>query len=147
MKKLIAFTFLFFSLSAFAQSGQVILQNSVIAFDQTTCPTGWTQVTESQGRILIGEGSGNLDSLGAPLTARTLGATGGLEYTSGTPASTSAPTSSAPSATTVLAVGNDPGGPTDVSLYNNAGTNAEVGEVPLDSNMPPYSTVIFCKRL
>ena len=54
--------------------------------DQATCPTGWSQVNETRGRVLVGQGSGNLDSAGNSLTTRTMASVGGLEYTNGIPA-------------------------------------------------------------
>lgn len=146
MKLLSLILFTFFTPLSFAQDGVPILQASVVAFDQATCPTGWSQVNESRGRVLVGQGSGNLDSAGNPLTARTMAATGGLEYTNGIPATNAAPTTNVPGPDKVLARGVDPGGPTNVNLYNAAGTDTAVGRVPADSNMPPYTTVIFCQK-
>ena len=131
---------------SFAQDGIPILQASVVAFDQATCPTGWSQVNETRGRVLVGQGSGNLDSAGNSLTTRTMASVGGLEYTNGIPAANVAPTTNIPAPDKVLARGVDPGGPTNVDLYNSAGTDTEIGRIPSDSNLPPFKTVIFCQK-
>ncbi|TNF30496.1 MAG: hypothetical protein EP319_04880 [Deltaproteobacteria bacterium] len=147
MKKMWFLYLLLFTSGVFAQDGITILQSSIVAFDQATCPTGWSQVNATRGRVLVGQGgAANVDALGSPLTARTLGATGGLEYKSGIPAANVAPTSSIPSPTRVLARGVDPSGPTNVNLYNNTGTDSAVGRMPANSNMPPFTTVIFCQK-
>lgn len=147
MKRIILFLlFTIGSFNLFAQDGVPILQASVVAFDQATCPTGWSQVNETRGRVLVGQGSGNLDSAGNPLTARSIGGTGGLEYTNGIPAANVAPTTPVPGTDKVLARGVDPSGPTNVNLYNAAGTDTVIGRVPADSNMPPFTTVIFCQK-
>ncbi len=138
--------FIIFSISAFAQDGLTILQSSIVAFDQASCPTGWSQVTQTRGRVLVGQGLGNNDKLGNPLANRTLGTTGGLEYKTGVPAANVAPTTNNPGPTRVLARGVDNIGPTNVSLYNNTGTDTAVGKMPANSNLPPFTTVIFCQK-
>jgi hypothetical protein len=62
----------------------VVPTGAIIAFNGA-CPSGWSELNSTKGRVLIGAGSGNTDALGATLTSRSLAAVGGLEYTTGIP--------------------------------------------------------------
>src|SRR5688500_18037252 len=55
-------------------------KDAILPFDAAVCPTGWTDFSEANGRVLVGAGS----VLG--LTARARGDLGGREFTTGIPA-------------------------------------------------------------
>ena len=93
MKKVLALI-----LFSFTSSAELLPSGTIAAFDSSSCPTGWTQYTAGNQRTLLGSGSGNNDQLGASLTARTFGSTGGYEYTTGVKAKAAAADTNTPSA-------------------------------------------------
>lgn len=109
---------------------------------QGACPTGWTEFTQGQGRILVGAGSVNIDQEGYPLSARSWTQSGGLEYTSGIPANTNVATYQTPGNNLVYRAGNG------YNLYADAAlADTELDqEIPSDANMPPYYVVRFCRK-
>lgn len=110
---------------------------AIIAFNQSSCPSGWQRFSAGDQRMLLGAGSGNKDKFGNVLTARTLGQTGGLEYTTGIPATLSIATApgiaSVFSGTRVFATGtvsgSGYGSPTNLVFLQGGNTT--------DSNVPP----------
>lgn len=113
-------------------------KNSVIAFDQASCPTGWVEFTPLKGRFILGAGSGNLDSAGGALTTRTWATSGGLEYTTGIPVVSAAPNSSNPGTGGNLAL---------ADIFTNGTVNVSLNASAVDSNLPPYIVRKFCKKI
>jgi hypothetical protein len=119
---------------------------AIMAF-QGACPVGWTQVSGTNGRVLVGAGTGNMDSFGSPLTSRTVGATGGAEYTTGIPASTAVSTLGTPSPLSVLGLSSDPGvSGSPLNFVDSALTDTTIAGPSADSNMPPYLVVRYCSK-
>jgi microcystin-dependent protein len=113
------------------------------AVNASSCPTGWNQDTNLNGRTPFGTGSGNSDQDGNSLSARTLAQTSGQEYTvlmaSSNPASISAPgptvtLGSIPSPEVVYTLSTDP-----------AAVMTSVGGDAADSNMPPFVALPYCQ--
>lgn len=117
---------------------------AVAAFDSGSCPTGWTTFSEANGRFIVGVGSGNQDPDGNNLTDRTLRQTGGREYTTGIPASTSnSNTTIVPSAGAYLRTTS----PTEIYISSSGfGTDTTLDGAAADSNLPPYIVRTYCKR-
>lgn len=130
----------------YASNDNTSLSDAILAFDGATCPAGWVEVSSNAGRVVLGAGSGNLDSTGASLTARTLGQTGGLEYTTGYPASTSTAVNPTPDPSLVFCSMNGTN-----TFYVNAGVSGisvnsgANGGPTVSTNLPPYTTVTFCR--
>ncbi len=61
------------------QASASVPTGAVMAFNLTSCPTGWSQFAPASGRTIIGTGSGNTDENGVSLSQRALGNTGGAE--------------------------------------------------------------------
>jgi len=124
------------------------LPSGAIMGFETACPLGWSPYTRSAGRFLLGTGSGNADANGQPLKTRNTGEEGGLEYTSGLPASTVESTDSYPPNN------NNVSAPIGSRVSRSfvgipAYVSATLSDTTLsgtkaDSNMPPYYTVNYC---
>lgn len=61
--------------TAQAQAADSIPTGTVVAFNLSSCPTGWSEYTAARARTIIGTNP----SAGGGLSARTLGQTGGAE--------------------------------------------------------------------
>lgn len=123
-------------------TGHYLLQQkagAIAAFDLASCPVGWSTYSLAKGRILIGEGSGNTDAEGLNLTTRSLGATGGREYTTGIPAVNDLSEDYVHTMTSYLArVGS--------GLYTNSAADTTIGGAKADSNMPPFYALLYCQK-
>lgn len=115
-----------------------IPSGAIVAYNGA-CPTGWSEFTTGKGRVLVGAGVGNNDSLGAALTNRAIASVGGLEYTTGIPANSSTANTDSPDPTVVL-------GPTATFNYSFSSADTTIGGDKADSNMPPYVVVRFCEK-
>jgi hypothetical protein len=115
----------------------VIPSGIIHAFNLTTCPTGWTEYTPGKGRVLIGDGLGNIDGGGSNLTARTLGDTGGLEYKTALPFSSNA-------ADAMTGDGNLLGIITGMYRTAGGGGATGLGGATTDSNLIPFISYLFC---
>jgi hypothetical protein len=111
---------------------------SIVAFNGS-CPTGWSEFSAGKGRVLLGAGSGNNDALGAPLTSRTIASVGGLEYTTGIPASSAGASESVPFPTVVIAN-------TGYDAFTTAAANMTLSGDKANSNMPPFVVVRYCEK-
>lgn len=118
---------------------------AIMPFNASSCPDGWSVFNDGRGRVLVGAGAGNTDADGTALTSRTLGATGGREFTTGIPAVTLDGQSTTPSPTANLAVVNDGSGSTFIG-YRNAAANTTLSGQKADSNMMPYSNILYCQK-
>lgn len=117
-----------------------IPSGAIVAYNGA-CPTGWTEFSSGKGRVLVGLGSGNVDSLGDSLTTRTLASVGGLEYTTGVPASTVSTANSVPGPTFNLSLEGAGSG-----LYSSIATDTTLSGDKADSNMPPFVVVRYCEK-
>lgn len=130
----------------------------LVYFDLASCPSGWSLYAAGAGRVLLGSGSGNTDSLGANLTSRTYGDSGGTENT---PASigfmvvTSAyqtDTTFEPGPTKKLSRLVQVTGTANIipafvrAIDLNPATLTTLGGTGTDSNMPPYVTLLLCRK-
>jgi len=120
----------------------------IVAFE-TACPAGWAPSVNAQGRFLVGAGSGNTDINGAPLTARTAGQSGGLEYTTGIMASSQDSVFTVPGPGRLISrTGIDTSGffTPQLALYQGPPDTSLAGPSQ-DSNLPPYATVVYCEEI
>lgn len=123
------------TIEAAVPSGAIVAYNGA-------CPTGWSEFTTGKGRVLVGAGIGNNDSLGAALTNRAIASVGGLEYTTGIPADdTGVGISSIPNPNVVM--GFEGGGN---GIYGLGVANTTIGGPKADSNMPPFVVVRYCSK-
>lgn len=135
-----------------ASTESALTSGTIVAFDSSTCPSGWSEYTKARGRMLLGAGSGNDDAIGNSLSTREFGNYGGLEYTSGILAQTSDGNLAIPSISeiTYLAQGNTPGGrgggTESKPLYSSSSADTTIYGDKVDSNMPPYYTVLYCVK-
>ena len=145
--KIFAFFILFMSFNLLAQSNlsaPSFGKNAVVSFENF-CPIGWSDIEETRGRLILGAGNGNTDALGDALATRVIGSMGGLEYTTGLPASTSIATDSVPGPGLVYAA--PPSSPSsnypvysdasffDSIMFGNQGS----------SNLPPFYSIVYCR--
>ncbi len=112
---------------------------AILPFDLAACPTGWTDFTLANGRVLVGVGSGNTDADGTALTSRALGDVGGREYTTGIPAYSGAGDSMATGPTLVLSA------PTS-QAFKAAVADTTLSGAKADSNMLPFIARLYCKK-
>jgi hypothetical protein len=117
----------------------VLPDGAVLAFDSAVCPSGWSDEPLLNGRVIVGEGSGNTDTDGNALTSRFLGAAGGLEYTTGIPAY------SGPGNTDSIDQSTVPAATTDFYL-SSASTLGDFFGTESDSNLPPFIVRHYCKK-
>lgn len=118
-------------------SDVLIPSGAVIAFDLSSCPNGWSEYSPARGRTIIGSGEGNLDKNGDALTARSLGETGGDEISQVIAVEENA-TTDEPSGN-VLAV------PTAGNIYHSGPADTTMGGGS-DGNMPPFVSLLYCKK-
>jgi hypothetical protein len=113
----------------------------VVAFDQEKCPSGWIARVASQGRMIIGAGSGNLDADNNQLSVREMAAQGGREVTTGIPAHNDDGDSSRPGPTKSIARAG--GGE---QTYNDLEPNTSMIGLRADANLPPYIVLNWCEK-
>ena len=120
---------------------------SILPFDLSTCPSGWTNYTLANGRVIVGSGSGNVDALGGTLTSRAFGSTGGLEYTTGIPVAALQADQGTASSNDVLAMFF--GGSLSSSVYGYTASAADttLSGSKANSNLPPFIALKYCKKI
>ncbi len=131
------------SLTACESSGATgagIPSGTVLHFDLTSCPSGWTQYTAGKGRAWLAAGTGNTDILGSPLTSRTVGQTGGREYTTGILAVGDLTNRSTIATDAVFAINGSE------NLYTTDPADTTLSGAKADSNMPPYIVLLQCSK-
>jgi hypothetical protein len=111
---------------------------AVVAFDSAICPAGWSDDSLLNGRVIVGKGSGNNDIEGNALTARSLGATGGLEYTTGLPAYSGSGNTSTPEPNSVPALG--------TFAYLSGSMGIDTMGTEADSNFAPFIVRHYCRK-
>ncbi|WP_374074601.1 hypothetical protein [Bdellovibrio bacteriovorus] len=116
---------------------------AILAFNASSCPTGWSLFDSGKGRVLVGAGSGNTDADGTALTARFLGDIGGREFTTGIPASTGGASDSVPSPLLHLGVASASG--RTAEIYNSS-ADTTISGAKADSNMMPFAVVTYCQK-
>ncbi len=123
----------------------LISSGTVIPFDLPSCPSGWSAYGPSQGRVLFGAGNTvNFDADLAPLTSRSIGETGGLEYTTGIPSiNSSIGETAAIGPAVVFGVIS---GRTPPDMYALGSGDTTFGGAKADSNMPPYVAILYCQK-
>jgi hypothetical protein len=117
-----------------------IESGTILAFDQNTCPNGWSPYLAGQGRILFGAGTGNMSGAGKPLTFRPMGQTGGLEYTSGIPLFADLGDSNSPDGSSCFAAA-----PSIDYLASAVPDVFLSGNFP-SPNLPPFYTLLYCEK-
>ncbi|MCI5071854.1 hypothetical protein MRY82_02780 [bacterium] len=113
-------------------------QNIILPFNLSSCPDGWSDYNNAAGRVVLGVGSGNTDMDGNALTARTLGDTGGWEFTNSIPLDGSATSNTAAN----NYIGNVTGSDT---IFNSSAISGYTDTVT-DSNIAPYVVVKYYKK-
>jgi hypothetical protein len=109
--------------------GSTIRKNTVVGFDLSSCPSGWAPYSPAQGRMVVG----------ASVT-RAVGVTGGLEYTTGLPASTSSvATTTDPTLRYLASYLAD-------FHYSTQSPDTTVNGVKADSNLPPFYVLKYCMK-
>jgi hypothetical protein len=116
-----------------------VAAGAVVAFDSATCPTGWSNYSAGKGRALIGVGSSNVDADGTALTARTLSATGGREYTTGLPFHVEIGEDTVPAGNNMCVSSNG-------NLFGAGPGDTTLSGAKADSNLPPYYVLHYCKK-
>jgi hypothetical protein len=121
---------------------------TVIAYDGTTCPSGWSAFALAEGRVIVGiNGAANMDKDGRALTSRTLRSTGGRELDKVTvTAAKSTPTRNDPDDGDIFAIGM--AGIAFSRLYKApdvSDTLVQIGDGDND-NMSPYVALKYCRK-
>jgi hypothetical protein len=122
---------------------EAIPSGFIAAFDNASCPSGWSEYSSLAGRSVLASGSGNLDRDGGALSSRSVGNSGGREFTSGIPV--------------VNAPGNTTVGATNGAYLarHPSATNLYSSNAPDDywwlggddqSNFSPYYSAIYCSK-
>jgi hypothetical protein len=122
-------------------STATLAASAVMMFNSASCGTSFSADTSSAGRVMLGEGAGNNDARGAPLTSRTFGDTGGFEVTvlgSGLVVDDDVPGQSVPSPNYYFS-------DTSANNYSNAPPDTTFGGTATDSNMPPFVVLTACE--
>ena len=122
---------------------QVYLKpGTVMAFDSASCPSGWIPYSAGAGRVIIGAGSGNTDDQGNALSLRSVGQTGGMEYTTAVRAATAAVTdeTTVPTSDSYIGRAQPPS-----RAYATGPATTTLNGVKADSKFPPYMTLTWCQ--
>ena len=130
--------------SAWTCANPVAQSGEVIAFNLSTCPTGWSEFTGARGRTIIGTGQG------AGLTNRILGDIGGEEMHNLTIAEMPSHTHSFPTSPIYGVISNTASGNGGDSGYwadfrSLPNTNPTGGSQP-HNIMQPYISLLYCVK-
>lgn len=112
------------------------LSTDLLIHSNQACPEDWSNDTVSQGRFIIGAGTGNLDANSDPISAYAAGDTGGKEETNSLPVHGSAGNSSNPT-TGIIAGG-------AINIYSPASPDTSMYGDASDSNMIPFYVLNSC---
>lgn len=115
-------------------------KGAVVPFDQASCPSGWSNFTQMNGRFVLGSGVGNLDIDSNPLTQRQKDDSGGIEFTTAIPASSTNGTTTIPGPDKVISRDRRD------QTFTNSPPDTSLGGDLADSNMPPFVSLKFCKK-
>ena len=135
---------------AYAQTAETVPAGTVVAFDLSACPTGWSEFTAGRGRAIIGTNP----TAGGGISVRTLGQTGGEETHTLTINEIPAHDHPAATGSQFVQVIFSGGGGSIYSLGANLGswslpvspTTGSTGGGQAHNNMPPFIALLYCQK-
>ncbi len=124
----------------------IVPSGAVMAFDLESCPSGWDSYGPATGRFILGAGTEtNLDQNGVPLTERNLNDTGGAETHLLTVEEMPAHAHQYQKLTVL-----QPGcglRQCNGRLEDRPKTTQNAGGGKAHNNMPPFISLLYCKKL